>query len=101
MLRTLSSLGGVNPGFRADHVLTFSVSLSSANTTSSNRILQTFEQSVDRIQSLPGVKSAAVSALIPLGGSDNEIPFLRERTARPTSQGDMSGAITGPCSVKT
>ena len=58
MLRTIWSLGGVNPGFDPGHVLTFSVGLSPANTSSSDRILQTFEQTVDRIHSVPGVKSA-------------------------------------------
>ncbi len=89
MLRTIRSLGNVNPGFDPDHVLTFSVGLSPANTGSSDRILQTFEQAVDRIHSVPGVKSAAVSTLIPLTGRDNEIPFYVHGRPRPTSQGDM------------
>jgi len=58
---------------------------------------------VDRIQSVPGVKSAAVSSLIPLGGSDDEIPFYVNGRPRPTSQGDMSWALmytTGPGYLK-
>ena len=93
MLRTIRSLGAVNPGFDPGHVLTFSVGLSPASTSSSDRILQTFEQTVERIQSVPGVKSAAVSSLIPLGGSDSEIPFYVNGRPRPTSQGDMSWAL--------
>lgn len=93
MLRTIRSLGGVDPGFDPDHVLTFSVGLSPANASSSDRILQTFEQTVARIQSVPGVKSAGVSALIPLSGSDTEIPFYVNGRPRPTSQGDMSWAL--------
>jgi predicted permease len=93
MLRTVRSLGGVNPGFDPDRVLTFSVGLSPANTTSSDRILQTLDQTVDRIQSAPGVKSAAITSLMPLGGSDSEIPFYVNGRPRPTSQGDMSWAL--------
>jgi putative ABC transport system permease protein len=103
MLRTVWSLARVSPGFDPGHVLTFSVGLSPANTSSSARILQTFEQTVDRIQSVPGVKSAAVSSLIPLGGSDDEIPFYVNGRPRPTSQGDMSWALmytTGPGYLK-
>ena len=99
MLRTIWSLGGVNPGFDPEHVLTFSVGLSPANTSNSDRILKTFEQTVERIQSVPGVTSAAVSSLIPLGGSDSEIPYYVSGRPRPTSQGDMSWALlyaTGP-----
>jgi putative ABC transport system permease protein len=47
MLRTIRNLGGVDPGFDPDHVLTFSVGLSPANTGSSDRILQTFEQAIN------------------------------------------------------
>ncbi len=93
MLRTIWSLGGVNPGFDPDHVLTFSVGLSPANTSSSDRILQTFEQTVDRVHNVPGVKSVAVSSLMPLGGSDSEIPFYVNGRPRPTSQGDMLWAL--------
>jgi predicted permease len=103
MLRTIRSLGGVNPGFDPRHVVTFSVGLSPASTSSSGRILQTFEQTVDRIHNVPGVMSAAVSTLIPLGGSDNEIPFYVNGRPRPTSQGDMLWALlyaTGPGYLK-
>jgi predicted permease len=103
MLRTVWRLGAVNPGFDSLHVLTFSVGLSPASTSSSDRILQTFEQTVDRIQSVPGVKSAAVTTLIPLGGNDNEIPFYVNGRPRPTSQGDMLWALlyaTGPGYLK-
>ncbi len=99
MLRTVWSLARVNPGFDPGHVLTFSVGLSPATTSSSTRILQTFDETVDRIQTVPGVKSAAVSSLIPLNGNDDEIPFYVNGRPRPTSQGDMSWALmyaTGP-----
>jgi predicted permease len=103
MLRTIWSLGTVNPGFDPRRVLTFSVGMSPANTSSSGRILQTFEQTVDRINNVPGVMSAAVSSLIPLGGSDSEIPFYVNGRPRPTSQGDMLWALlyaTGPGYLK-
>jgi predicted permease len=79
------------------------VGLSPANASSSARILQTFEQTVDRIHNVPGVTSAAVSTLIPLSGRDNEIPFYVNGRPRPTSQGDMLWALlytTGPGYLK-
>jgi predicted permease len=93
MLRTLWSLGRVHPGFEPDHVLTFSLSLSPANTSSSDRILQTFKETVDRIEAVPGVKTATVTSLLPLNGSDSEIPLYVNGRPRPTSQGDMSWAL--------
>ncbi|HVP47883.1 MAG TPA: ABC transporter permease [Bryobacteraceae bacterium] len=93
MLRTIWSLGGINPGFDTSHVLIFSIGLSPANTTSSSRILQTLDETLDRIKSVPGVKTAAVSDLIPLGEGDDEIPFYVNGRPRPTSQSDMSWAL--------
>jgi len=104
MLRTVWSLGRVNPGFNPSHLLTFSLGLSEANSSSSTRVIQAFDEAVDRIESVPGVKSAAVSDLIPLGEGDDEIPFYVNGRPRPTSQGDMSWALmytTSPGYVKT
>ncbi len=93
MLRTIWSLSGINPGFESRHLLTFSVGLSPANTSSGERILRTLDQILDRVRSVPGVTSAGVSSLLPLGGSDSEIPFYVTGRPRPTSQGDMSWAL--------
>jgi predicted permease len=104
MLRTMWSLSGVDPGFNTHHVLTFSAGLSPASASSSDRILQTLQQTVDRIGAAPGVKSAAVTTLMPLAGSDSEIPFYVNGRPRPTSQGDMSWALlyaTDPNYLKT
>ncbi len=103
MLRSIWSLGAINPGFDPAHVLTFSIGFSPANSNSSERILQTFDQTLNRVQSVAGVKSAAVSSLIPLSGSDNEIPYYVSGRPRPTSQGDMSWALmyaTSPSYLK-
>jgi predicted permease len=93
MLRTLRQLNSVNPGFEAAGVLTFSVGLSPADTASSQRILLTFDRTLDAIRTIPGVTNASVSSLIPLGGSDSEIPFYVAGRPRPASQGDMNWAL--------
>jgi predicted permease len=93
MLRTLWSLGRVRAGFEPDHVLTFSLSLSPASLGSSDRILQAFDETVGRIEAVPGVRTATVTSLLPLSGRDSEIPLYVEGRPRPTSQGDMSWAL--------
>ncbi len=93
MLRTMSSLGSVRTGFDPEHLLTFSVGLSPDNTSSSDRILQTFDQTLERMRRVPGVKTAALTSLLPLVGNDNEIPFYVKGRPKPTSQGDMSWAL--------
>jgi predicted permease len=93
MLRTMWSLRGINPGFDPNQVLTFSVGLSPSNATNTERILQGLDQTVNRVQTIPGVRRVGVSTLMPLTGSDNEIPFYVKGRPRPTSQGDMSWAL--------
>ena len=99
MLRTMQQLSNVNPGFDATRVLTFSVGLLPDDTASSDGILQTFNRTLEHIRAVPGVTSASVSSLIPLAGSDDEIPFYVVGRPRPTTQGDMNWALvyaTGP-----
>jgi predicted permease len=94
MLRTMRQLNSVNPGFDPSRVLTFSVGLSPASTTSSDRILQTFDRTLAGIRAVPGVTNASVTTLIPLGGSDSEMPFYVTGRPRPATQGDMNWALT-------
>jgi len=93
LLRTMQQLNGVNPGFDPTRVLTFSLSLSPADTTSSDRIAQTFDRTLEHIRAVPGVTSASVTTLLPLNGSDDEMPFYVKGRPRPTSQGDMKFAL--------
>ncbi len=104
MLRTMRQLGSVNPGFDPARLLTFSVGLSPADTTGSDRILQAFDRTLERIRAVPGVTNASVSSLIPLAGSDSEIPFYVNGRPMPATQGDMNWALlyaTGPDYLKS
>jgi len=104
MLRTMQQLNSVNPGFDPAGVLTFSVGLSPADTATSDRIIQTFDRTLANVRAAPGVTSASVSTLIPLGESDSEIPFYVAGRPRPASQGDMNWALvyaTDPAYLKT
>jgi predicted permease len=99
MLRTMARLNGVYPGFETQNLLTFSSGLAPANSASSERIFQSLDDAAQRARAVPGVRSASYTALLPLSGNDNEIPFYVTGRPRPTSQGEMSWALlycTGP-----
>jgi predicted permease len=103
MLRTMQQLNSIRPGFDPTRVVTFSMGLSPADTTSSDRILQTFDRTLAAIRAIPGVSNASLSTLIPLAGNDDEMPFYVTGRPRPTSQGDMNWALlysTGPDYLK-
>jgi putative ABC transport system permease protein len=93
MIRTMQQLNSVHLGFDPTHVLTFSMALSPADTVSSDRIVQTFDRTMAHIRSAPGVANASVSTLLPLNGSDDEMPFYVKGRPKPTSQGDMNWAL--------
>ncbi len=64
LIQSFSRLMEVNPGFRADGVLTFQVTLTGAK--SSPQKVNFVEQIVERLKALPGVQTAAATDSLPL-----------------------------------
>jgi putative ABC transport system permease protein len=70
LVRTLIALNGIDPGFRAERVLTMSVGLP-LNRYGSTEHLLTFYQAAEReLAAIPGVTSAAFGGSLPLDGWD-------------------------------
>lgn len=70
LIRSFSKLLETSPGFRPDHVLTMSVPLPLAGYSKATEVRQFYQQAIERIASLPGVKSVAASNGLPLEASD-------------------------------
>jgi len=66
MLRSLDNVLGVNPGFRADHVLAMHIRLPSTRYANDGQLNAFTDQLLDRTGDLPGVESAAVASGLPL-----------------------------------
>ncbi len=64
LIKSFSRLLDVNPGFRAEGVLTFQVTR--AEPESSARRINFIEQLVERLKALPGVQAAAATDSLPL-----------------------------------
>jgi predicted permease len=73
LVRSFSKLLDNSPGFRPDHVLTMSVPLPFEGYSKATQVRQFYQQSIERIASLPGVKSVAASNDLPLESADNEV----------------------------
>jgi predicted permease len=69
-LRSLLYVSTVNPGFNIDRVLSAQLELD-RNVPTANR-LALAEEAVRRIAMLPGIQSATVSSLVPLGGNSSQ-----------------------------
>jgi predicted permease len=95
MIRSLSALWRVNPGFDAHNVLTFSVSLPpSMKDASAEAIRAALRQVQARLESTPGVKSASLSwGAVPLGDDDEDV-FWLEGQPKPASVNEMSWTLS-------
>jgi predicted permease len=94
MLRTLSRLWDVSPGFDPHHVLTFYVGLPpSTETATPASIRASLLQLHDRLSSIPGVQSVSLlRGSLPMW-DDGEDPFWIEGRPKPLSDNDKYWSI--------
>ena len=79
LIRTFQQLNAVRPGFHAESVATFWMSLPSARYANDSSLTRFYAQLLDRVRALPGVQSAGVSSRLPLMGRGmNQNPFYPE-----------------------
>ncbi len=77
MMQSVWRLLQVDPGFNIRNILTTKVALSPKVMTSAPGIRLAYRQLLDRVAAIPGVRSAAITTVVPLGDSDSEIPFWK------------------------
>jgi putative ABC transport system permease protein len=68
LLRSFAKLTNVDPGFNANGVLAFQISLPRATYVEDERVLQYYQQLTERLAVLPSVQSAAAVQTLPLRG---------------------------------
>jgi putative ABC transport system permease protein len=68
MIRSFWKLQHVAPGFDPQQVLTAQIALPSARYREAQQITIFFEQLIEKVRNLPGVKRAGATSLLPLGG---------------------------------
>jgi predicted permease len=93
MLRSLSALWRVNPGFNPSHAITFSLSMPSTSATTSDETRARLRQFDDKLRSIPGVRAVSVT----LGSRpmihDSSLPFWIEGQPRPANDNEMPQAM--------
>jgi putative ABC transport system permease protein len=96
LLRTLARLQGVDPGFRADGLVTASMWLPQPNAPETGRYFKNAAQVVlyrrilERVRQLPGVEAADGATQVPFGGSPNRNSFVIE--GRDPARGGLGAA---------
>jgi predicted permease len=75
LIRTFSGLRSVNPGLNPHNVLALETSLAGGTFDSTAKVDQFVRQVMPRLEALPGVQSAASAMMLPLSGTDVDLPF--------------------------
>ena len=84
MMKSLSRLLQVDPGFRPDRVLKMGMDLRTQQYSKDPAVLNFWQQVLDRVRVLPGVESAAVGTVIPLADDHSRSDVTIEGMALPT-----------------
>jgi predicted permease len=95
MIRSLNALWSVNPGFDSRNVLSFGVALpSSMRDASADAIRAALREIQSKLVAAPGVRAMSLSwASVPLASDDEEL-FWLEGQPKPSSENEMSWAIS-------
>jgi predicted permease len=93
MLRSLSALWRVNPGFNPGHAITFNLSMPSSPDTTSAETRARLRRFDDKMASIPGVQAVSVT----LGSRpmihDSSLPFWVEGRPKPPIDNEMAQAM--------
>ena len=95
MIRSLSALWNVNPGFHSQGVLTFSVAPPPAMRDASAAAIRQSLRSIDReVKAVPGVQSASLSwGAMPLTGDDEDL-FWFDGQPKPATDNDKKWTLS-------
>jgi putative ABC transport system permease protein len=68
MLRSLRTLGRVDPGFAREGILTARVNLPTSRYKEDPEVMRFFAQALERIRAIPGVRAAGAVSFLPFAG---------------------------------
>ena len=93
MIRSLTKIWGVDPGFDPNNVVSFSFSTAQSLGATPDAIRQSYRQIHDAIAGVPGVESVSLSGASTPMVTDSELPFWLEGEPKPTSQAEMKMSL--------
>ena len=81
MLRSFIVLQNIDPGFDPQGVLTFQLNLPDQRYAQADRQIRFYDEFKERLEALPGVRSAGLVGSLPLGGRPRNGRYTTERSA--------------------
>lgn len=85
LIRSFIRLQSIDPGFRADHLLTARVQVPGARYVDARRAAGFYTNTLERLRVLPGVESAAAVSFLPLSGPGIATSFHRADQPEPAA----------------
>jgi putative ABC transport system permease protein len=70
LLRSFMRVNEVNPGLRADHLLTLTLSLPESVSRDAAQVVAFYQQLPERLAAVPGVEVASATSRLPISGGD-------------------------------
>jgi predicted permease len=86
LTRSFLAVRSVNPGVRADHILTAGLSLPEARYGRGEKALAFSRELLERLRAIPGVTSAGLASCLPVGGYCGDSAFTIEGRPQPPGQ---------------
>jgi predicted permease len=88
LTRTFFQLLGADGGFNAERVLTFQLPLPALKYADQNQIVTLFQNMLERLRAVPGVRAAGIGETVPMGG-EGESTTIRVPGHPAASQKEM------------
>jgi putative ABC transport system permease protein len=97
MIESFANLRGLNPGFRADHVLTMRLEVPQTKYGNFARRTQFFQNVLERVRAIPGVKTAGFTTALPLTWKGGTSSFTPENIVLPRGLvNDANNRVVSP-----
>jgi predicted permease len=94
LLHSVTRLFSTDPGFDASNVLSMQVQTAGGKFDNSRARVQFFDDALDRVRQLPGVKSAALTSELPLSGDNDQYGVQFTNDQSPTGDGAFRYAVS-------
>jgi predicted permease len=91
LIKSFGRVQNINPGFRADHLITMQLSLPEQGYREPAQRVAFFQQLLERIRALPGVEAVGSTSILPLSGSNSSGSFQIEGRVIPQGQSSPHG----------
>ena len=94
LLRSFATLQSVDPGFSPENLLTFRLQVTNAKYPEDPQQLAFFDEVVERIETVPGVRSASAISFLPFAGLGSATSYIL-----PDRPSDAAGGERPTCDV--